>query len=43
MIKQHIWRLHLSAESGCVRMERRADIKDTCLPLVEMMVIVIYR
>ena len=40
LIKQHIRRLHLSAESGCVRMERRADIKDTCLLLVEMMVVV---
>ena len=28
---------HLAAESGCVRMERRAEIKDTCLLLVKMM------
>ena len=29
-------RLHLVAESGSVRMERRADIKETCLLLLEM-------
>ena len=33
-------RLHLAAESGCVRMERRADTKETCLLLVEMTLII---
>ena len=29
--------MHLSPESGWVRMERRADIRATCLLLVEIM------
>ena len=33
-------RLYLVAESGCVRMERRADIKETCLLLLEMRMII---
>ena len=28
---------HLAAESGCVRMERRVETKDTCLLLVKIM------
>ena len=34
-------RLHLAAESGCARMERRADIKETCLLLLEMTLIIV--
>ena len=28
---------YLAAESGCVRMERRVETKDTCLLLMKMM------